>query len=45
MGEHGATDAQQGRRPLSDLKPSGDVGKDDFPRPAIEEVGVIIHDD
>ena len=43
--EHGATDAQQGRRPPSDLKPSDDVGEDDFPSSAVEEVGVIIHDD
>lgn len=42
---HGATDAQQGHRPLSDPKPSRDAGEDDFPSSAIEEVGVIIHDD
>lgn len=43
--EHGAMQAQQDRRPLLDLKPSGDVGENDNPASAVEEVGVIIHDD
>ena len=43
--EHGAMHAQQDRRPLLDLKPSGHVGEDDIPASAVEEVGVIIHDD
>ena len=43
--EHGATDAQQRRPPLSDLKPSRAAGGDDIPISAVEEVGVIIHDD
>ena len=43
--EHGATHAQQDHRPLIDSKPSGGVGEDDIPASAVEEVGVIIHDD
>ena len=43
--EHGAMDTQQDRRPVLDLRPSGDVGQDDIPAPAIEEAGVVIHDD
>lgn len=43
--EHGAINAQQGRRPLLDLKPSGDVDEADFQISAVEEAGVIIHDD
>ena len=43
--EHGAINSQQGRRPPLDLKPSGDVDEADFPIPAVEEVGVVIHDD
>ena len=43
--EHGAMHAQHDRRPLPDLKASGDVGEDVIPASAVEEVGVIIHDD
>ena len=43
--EHGAINSQQGRRPPLDLKLSGDVDEADAPIPAVEEVGVVIHDD
>lgn len=43
--EHGAMHLQQDCRPLLNLKPSGDIGEDDIPASAVEEVGVIIHDD
>ena len=43
--QHGAMQAQQDRRPLLDLEPSGDAGENDNPASAVEEVGVIIHDD
>ena len=43
--EHGAINLQQGRRPPLDLKPSGDVDEHEARIPAIEEVGVVIHDD
>ena len=43
--EHGAMHAQQDGRPLLDLKPSGGVGEDNISASAVEEVGVIIHDD
>ena len=43
--EHRAMHEQQDRRALPDLTPSGKLGEDDIPASAVEEVGVIIHDD
>ena len=43
--EHRPMHEQQDRRALLDLKPSGKLGEDDIPASAVEEVGVIIHDD
>ena len=43
--EHKAMRVQQDRRALLDLKPSGNFGEDEIPASAVEEVGVIIHDD
>ena len=43
--EHRSMHEQQDRRALLDLKPSGKLGEDDIPASAVEEVGVIIHDD
>ena len=43
--EHRAMHEQQDRRALLDLKPCGNLGEDDISASAVEEVGVIIHDD